>query len=431
VNEPYPQTRYVTVGDADVAYQVLGESPRDLLVFNGLGSNIEVAWLLPEVSEFLTRLASFSRLITFDRRGVGASDALARNAIPTWEDFTEDAAAVLDAVGSQQTAILAVRESGPMALLFAAMHPERVGALILLNTYARTLVADDYAIGLTPEDVDAIVELVKAQWGTPGLQRLVYPSRADDLAFLDRAGRVARSSTTPRMAAAQLDYILRHVDVRQTLPFIHVPTLVLHTRESNFIPPAQGRYLAEHINGARFVELPGSDLTPWGENTVRIAEEIAEFLTGERPGEVERLLTTVLFTDMSIQPVVRQRLAIAPGTLSSMLTTEQCETNCDASAARKSTPLETASWPASTVRPGPFAAPVPSAKPPTTWASTSVSDSTRVSARFAATTSAGLRFISPPGWRRWPVPATSWCPPRSRISSWARASSSRTEENTS
>ena len=214
------------------------------------------------------------------------------------EDFTEDAAAVLDAAGSRQTAIYAFLETGPMALLFAAMHPDRVGALILVNTYARYVVADDYPIGLTPEDFDALVEMVRAEWGTPDLNRLAGPSRAEDPEFLDRVGRVIRSSTTPRMAAAQYDYILRHIDVRQALPFIHVPTLVLHTRENNFIPLTQGRYLAEQIDGARFVELPGSDLGPYGEDGPGIADEVAEFLTGERPIEIERLLTTVLFTDM-------------------------------------------------------------------------------------------------------------------------------------
>jgi class 3 adenylate cyclase len=286
------------VGDAEVAYQVLGEGPRDLLSFNGLGAHIEVVWQLPESAEFLTRLASISRLIRFDRRGVGGSDGVPRNAIPTWEDFTEDAGAVLDAVGSQQTAIFAYHETGPMALLFAAIHPERVAALILLDTYARFLVADDYPIGVPPEDIDARVELIKAEWGTPEHLRRLYPSRAEDSEFLDRVARLSRSSATPRMAAAQVDYILRHIDVREALPLIHVPTLVLHDRDNNITPLPLGRHLAEHIDGARFVELPGSDIGVYGENGPRIADEIAEFLTGERPVEVERLLTTVLFTDI-------------------------------------------------------------------------------------------------------------------------------------
>jgi class 3 adenylate cyclase len=297
MSEQRPQTRYVTVGGADVAYQVFGDGPRDLLVFGGLGSNIEVGWLVPEVSDYSTRLSSVSRVITFDRRGVGASDALPRSAIPTWEDFTEDAEAVLDAAGSHQAAIFASLETGPMALLFAAMHPDRVDGLILYNTYARYLTADDYPIGFTTEFLDVVVELVQAQWGTPDLFRLVFPSRADDAEFLDRMARLATSSATPRMTAAQWDYLLRQIDARSALPFIHVPTLVLNS-ESQFLPLIQGRYLAEHIDGARFVELPGSDLGPWAENGAKIADEIAEFLTGERPVEIDRLLATVLFTDI-------------------------------------------------------------------------------------------------------------------------------------
>jgi class 3 adenylate cyclase len=297
VSAARPQTQYVAVSEADVAYQVIGEGPRDLLVFNPLGPNIEVAWLIPEVSEFFTRLASFSRLIIFDRRGVGASDNIPRHAIPTWEDFSEDAGAVLDAAGSTQAAIFASLETGPMALLFAATHPDRVHTLVLSDTYARYLVADDYPIGVAPEALDALVETVTTGWGTPDLSRLVFPSRADDPEFLDRMGRMARSSVTPRLAAAQYDYILRHIDVRQSLPLIRVPTLVLHSRENNFLPLVLGRHLAAQIAGARFVELPGADL-PFGDNATRIADEIAEFLTGQRPREIERVLATVLFTDI-------------------------------------------------------------------------------------------------------------------------------------
>jgi class 3 adenylate cyclase len=160
------------------------------------------------------------------------------------------------------------------------------------------LVADDYPIGETPEDIDARVERVRTGWGTPDNSRLAVPSRAEDREFLDLHGMLLRSSATPRMAAAQLDYMLRHIDVRQALPLIHVPTLVLHTRENNIIPYALGGYLAEHIDGARFVDLPGGDAPPFAENGPRVADEIAEFLTGERPAEIERLLTTVLFTDI-------------------------------------------------------------------------------------------------------------------------------------
>jgi pimeloyl-ACP methyl ester carboxylesterase len=161
-----PETRYVAVGDADVAYQVVGDGPLDLLYCFGLGSHIEVAWEVPRNTEFLTRLAAFSRLIFFDRRGTGASDGVSFKAMPTWGEWTEDIAVVLDAVSSKRTALLATLEAGPIAILYAAMHPETVGALILLNTSARYLEADDYSIGVPSDAVDALVELIASAWGT-------------------------------------------------------------------------------------------------------------------------------------------------------------------------------------------------------------------------------------------------------------------------
>jgi class 3 adenylate cyclase len=290
---------YVAVGEADVAYQVVGDGPVDLLYFYGLGSNIEVFWGVPEFAEFLKRLASFSRLIFFDRRGTGASDGVPRNAIPTWEEWTEDVIAVLDAAGSERAAILAATDAGPIAVLFAAMHPERVSALALLNTSARYQVADDYPGGASPDEVDALVQLLGAGWGTPELIRLTDPSMADDVEYLQSTARLARAAATPRTAAAQYDYILRTLDVRQALPLIQVPTLVLHSVASPIIPIEHGRYLAEHIEGATLVELPLGDIFAITPNNYVVAVEVAEFLTGERPAvEIERLLTTMLFTDI-------------------------------------------------------------------------------------------------------------------------------------
>jgi class 3 adenylate cyclase len=290
---------YVAVGEADVAYQVVGDGPVDLLYFYGLGSNIEVFWSVPEFAEFLKRLASFSRLIFFDRRGTGASDGVPRNAIPTWEEWTEDVMAVLDAAGSERAAILAATDAGPIAVLFAAMHPERVSALALLNTSARYQVADDYPGGASPDEVDALVQLLGAGWGTPELISLTDPSMADDVEYLQSTARLARAAATPRTAAAQYDYILRTLDVRQALPLIQVPTLVLHSVASPIIPIEHGRYLAEHIEGATLVELPLGDIFAITPNNYVVAVEVAEFLTGERPAvEIERLLTTMLFTDI-------------------------------------------------------------------------------------------------------------------------------------
>ncbi len=293
-----PETRFVTVGDADVAYQVVGDGPIDLLYCYGLGSHVEMFWDTPGARELLPRLAAFGRLIFFDRRGTGASDGVSRNSIPTWEEWTEDLAAVLEATESKGASILAATDAGPLAILFAAMHPEMVNALILLNTSSRWLEADDYPIGASSEEVDALVETFATSWGTLDLTRLFLPSMASDSEAIRHLARVIRSSATPRTAAAQYDYMLRSLDVRSVLPLVQAPTLVLHVRDSPFVPAEHGRYIAGHIHGSTFIDLPGGDLGP-NPAASMIADEIAEFLTGERPViEADRILTTVLFTDI-------------------------------------------------------------------------------------------------------------------------------------
>ena len=298
MTEPRPETRYAAVGETDVAYQVVGNGPPDLLYFSPLGNNIDLIWDSPDAAEFFNGLPSFCRLIAFDRRGTGLSDGVARNAIPTWEDLSEDVGAVLNAVGVRQTAILATAETGPMALLFAAMHPDRVSALALVNSYARLVASDDYPIGVSSELLDSFVEMTRTKWGTWDFARLAIPSRADDVQTLDHVAKSMRSSATPRNAAAQYSYLINNIDARPFLKLIQVPTLVLHIRHHLLCPISLGRYLAEHIEGAKFVELPGSDIGLAGENVPYIAEELAEFLTGERPVEIDRVLTTVLFTDI-------------------------------------------------------------------------------------------------------------------------------------
>jgi pimeloyl-ACP methyl ester carboxylesterase len=291
-------TGYVAVGDADVAYRVIGDGPLDLLYFYGLGSHIDLFWDTPSMAGYLHDLASFSRLILFDRRGTGASDGVPRDAIPTWEDWTEDVRAVLDAVGSERAAILAVVDAGPVATLFAATHPERVSSLVLLNTSARYLLADDYPIGVPPDVVETFEDMVRMRWGTPGFARAAAPSLANDPEALDLLAKRIRAAATPRTAAAQYNYILRSLDVSQALPLIQAPTLVLHARDNLLVPIEHGRYLAEHINGASFVELPGGDVVVTQDSRI-IADEVAEFLTGARPTvDVHRLLTTILFTDI-------------------------------------------------------------------------------------------------------------------------------------
>jgi class 3 adenylate cyclase/pimeloyl-ACP methyl ester carboxylesterase len=291
-----PDTSYVAVGDSDVAYKVLGDGPLDLLYCYGLGSHVELLLEIPGLAEFLTNLAAFSRLIIFDRRGSGASDGIPRNAMPTWEEWTEDILAVMERAGSKRTAIIASGDAGPTAMLFAAMHPERVSSLVLVNTSARYLVGDDYPIGASLEEVDALVGMLATEWGSPNMARITSPSLSDDPESIRLRSMALRSSATPRSAAAQYDYILRSVDVRHALPLIQAPTLVLHVTENPFVPVTHGRYIADHIPGAKFIELPGRDV---GFTPSMLSDEVTEFLTGERPVlEVERILTTVLFTDI-------------------------------------------------------------------------------------------------------------------------------------
>ena len=292
-----PRTRYVSVGDADVAYQIVGEGPRDPLFCSSLGGHVDLLWQTPGGAEFLGQLSTFSRLLHMDRRGEGASDPVPLAAIPTWEELAEDMTAVLDAAGSEMADLIAVSEGGPIAILFAAMHPERVGSLVIINSAARYVEADDYEIGVSPTDLDAIIDMIAATWGSEEMAGFTNPSRANDPEFTKAAAQQFRGSATPRTAAAQFRYFLSSMDVRQFLPLVQKPALVLQVTESPLILLTHGRYLADNLPDAKFVEMPGADMNPpFGSEAV---SEIAEFLTGERPiREVDRVLTTVLFTDI-------------------------------------------------------------------------------------------------------------------------------------
>ena len=292
-----PETKYVGVGDSDVAYQVVGNGPNDVLWMYPLGSHVDLFWQIPSYAESLDRLCAFSRVIILDRRGLGASGLAPARDVPSWEVFTEDIGAVLDASQSTRAAIVSNRETGQIAMLYAGMHPERVSALVLLNTTARYLEADDYPIGETSATVDTVVELMRTAWGTEEFARVMIPSLGYDEETPRVMAMVQRASATPRQAAALYDYFLRNGDVRQVLQSIQVPTLVLHVQDNPLLPIAHGRYIAEHIQGAEFIELPGADLG--GGIPAGGIADIAEFLTGERSlGEIDRILTTVLFTDI-------------------------------------------------------------------------------------------------------------------------------------
>jgi class 3 adenylate cyclase len=292
-----PETRYVDVDDTQVAYQVSGDSSLDVVVFYGLGSHIDLAWAMPQGYLLLDALQPFSRLIRFDRRGSGASGG-SRDVPPTWEEWTADLEAVLDASGSDQAAIFAELDAGPIAMLFAASHPERVSALMLSNTLPRWLVDSDYPIGMSQPAVDAALDLVRAQWGTLELARAIIPSRADDPAFVAATARQQRAWGPPRTAANQYRYILERLDVRNALALIQAPTLVLHNTHNPVVSVEHGRYLAHHIKDAKLIEFPSAGMMI-DDHLNEAVDAISEFLTGDRPSvPVDRVLTTVLFTDI-------------------------------------------------------------------------------------------------------------------------------------
>ncbi|MHB8463252.1 MAG: adenylate/guanylate cyclase domain-containing protein [Acidimicrobiales bacterium] len=292
-----PKTRYVSVGGSDVAYQVVGDGPVDLVYFNGGASHIDLDWDSPAFGGALRRLASFSRLIRFDRRGAGASDPLPADAALTWEDWVADLEAVLDAAGSERTALFAILDAGPIAMLFAATRPERTSALILANTSARFLEDADYPIGLSQQRAEDVLELISSGWGTEELLHVMDPALDGESAR--RMARANRAALTPRGARDQYRYVLGSADVRAVLPLIRVPTLVLHAADMPLVPLVQGRYVADGIPGATFLEVPGADVGVFIGHTGEIVDAVAEFITGQvAPADVDRILATVLFTDI-------------------------------------------------------------------------------------------------------------------------------------
>jgi class 3 adenylate cyclase/pimeloyl-ACP methyl ester carboxylesterase len=293
-----PVTRYARSGEASIAYQVIGDGRLDVLFMTGWISQIEQLWELPALRRFLERLAVFSRLILFDRRGTGLSDSVGERY--TLEQEALDALAVLDAAGSDRAALLTYGLGGPVGALLAAEHPQRVGALIMYSSIARTTWAPDYDWAMTVEDRAAWTERTIATWGEtngPGLPVLA-PSMADDPALNAWFARLQRLAASPSEARILLNGG-SELDVREALPQISVPALVMHRAGDNSWDPRHSRYLASHIPGARYVELDGADSFPFIGDSDAIVEEIEEFLTGARAvGERTRALLTVMFTDI-------------------------------------------------------------------------------------------------------------------------------------
>lgn len=286
------------LGEDRIAYQVVGEGPVDLIYWTGMATNIDVRWEEPSQARFLTKLASFSRLILLDRRGFGASDPVSDASASEWEHWADDVRAVLDAVGSEKAAVFAILDAGPSAILFAATYPQRTAALVLGNTTARYVAAPDYPQGFPPARAEQMVRMVEEVWGTDNATAALVPSRVQDDAYRRWYGKFMRTSANRRDVAAALRGIL-NLDLRDVLPLVHAPTLVLHRRDCAVATLEQGRYVADHIPGAKFVELPGSDTVLHTDNADEALALVQEFLTGSLPDiEVDRVLATVLFTDI-------------------------------------------------------------------------------------------------------------------------------------
>jgi len=293
-----PETRYAKSGDVNIAYQVAGDGPFDLVHVPPFVSNLELQWEDPAERRYFERLASFSRLIMFDKRGTGLSD---RVEVATLEERMDDLRAVMDAAGSERAAIYGGSEGGALSILFTATYPERVSALVLYGAYPRMAWAPDYPDGVPEEIVDAGLGHLEEHWGR-GLEGgipvwALTPDRVDDPARRKAHGKWERLSASPGAAVA-LQKMVMEIDVRHLLSAIRVPTLVVY-RTADVAHAAGSRYLGAHIPGAKVVELQGSDYFPFLGDQDAILDEIEEFLTGVRPvPALDRALATVLFTDI-------------------------------------------------------------------------------------------------------------------------------------
>jgi class 3 adenylate cyclase len=291
-----PPTQYAQSGGVNIAYQVVGDGPLDLVYVPGWVSHVELAWELPDLAAGFERLASFSRLILFDKRGTGMSDPVAPDQLPTLEERMDDVRAVMDAVGSERAVVFGASEGGNMSMLFAATYPQRTIALATFGSTARRIWTPDYPWAPTVERRQEAFDDVEANWLTGMGWEDLAPSRSTaDIAEL---GRYYRRSASPGAALALMK-MNTQVDVRDVLPTIHCPTVVMHRIDDRDAHVEEGRYIASRIPGARYVEFPGADHSWWTLDRDAIIDEVEELATGTRPApQPNRVLATVLFTDI-------------------------------------------------------------------------------------------------------------------------------------
>jgi pimeloyl-ACP methyl ester carboxylesterase/class 3 adenylate cyclase len=300
-----PETRYTkTIDGVHIAYQVVGSGSIDIVFVIGWTTNVEALWEEASVAKFLTRLASMSRLIVFDKRGVGMSDRVPETALPTLETRMDDVRAVMDAAGSERAVVLGVSEGGPLSLLFAATYPERTIALILFGTMARFAWAPDFPWGATEEESGQVLDSIDRSWGTEeyassALRLWAAPGSADDPRLVSWLTSYMRRGASPGSAMA-LERMNFGMDVRHVLPAIHVPTLVLARTGDKDFPIDATRQMAHQIPGAKLVEYPGDDHFFWVGDQLALLNDIERFMLGVRDDEAEldRVLATVMFTDI-------------------------------------------------------------------------------------------------------------------------------------
>ncbi len=294
---PRPETRYAKSGETHIAYQVFGEGELDLVLVPGFTTHVELIWEHELTARFQEGLASFARVITFDRRGSGLSDPVL--GAPTLEQRMDDVRAVMDAAGSERAALVGISEGVPMSILFAATYPQRVQALVCTGGMARTTYAEDYPWGTSAQAlIESGQELILPHWGDGALIEVAMPSQADNPQSRAVYGRLERSTASPGMLTALFQMFLE-LDVRDVVPSVHVPALVLHHSGDRLVNVRHGRWLAEQMPNARMVEFEGEDHGFWHEGMEEWLGEVQEFLTGARAApEVDRVLATVLFTDI-------------------------------------------------------------------------------------------------------------------------------------
>ena len=288
---------YVESRGLQIAYQAIGDGPLDIVIAFEWGSNLDLVWDNPRVDRFLRRFGEYGRLIHFDLRGNGLSDPV--DSLPPLEEWVDDLQAVLSAVGSEKTALVGHGHAAQLCMLFAAMHPDQTSALVTINGFARMRRAADYAWGYPPEAEEAVVGAISQGWGTGRTLTSINPSLGDGPRGAEWVARLERAAGSPQRAANKQRLVF-DVDIRDVLPSVSVPTLVVHTRNNTYAHPGHAQYLLEHITDARFVELPGKDHSPWAsEDLDELMDIIEEFLTGSKnTPATDRSLMTVAFTDI-------------------------------------------------------------------------------------------------------------------------------------